>query len=688
VTLEPSLAHLFGRLRVLELRVRAAVDARRGADERPEDRFRGLYVTEEDVDALLAQDARGAGLPAPRAELLLAQGEARADAAEKEGGDLRLRRLERSFSLSELDVELLVVALAPDLDPRFERLFGYLHDDVTRRRASVGLALELGSAAPGGEGRGRFAAGRPLVAGGLLLVEEPDRPFLTRSLRAPDRVVAHLLGDDEADDVVAGAVASYAEAELREARRLAGVLRRAAGLVYVQERTGALGGSLAVSALGRTKTAAFALDLRRSGGAHELEELARAAVREARLRDARLVAGPLDAIVGTPSAIGLLAEAPCDTVLFGACSWDPGWSREPPIRFAAADPTSKEQQELWRAALNGSGPLAHDLAGAAAQFRLAPEQVSRAAAAALRLAAAHGAAPAAGDVQAAARAENAVGLEKLARRIAPEAGWEDLVLPEDVVAQLAEIAARVQHRRRVLDEWGMGRSSSRGRGITYLFAGDSGTGKTLAAEVIAAELALDLYVIDLSTVVDKYVGETEKNLDRVFREAEGVNGVLLFDEADALFGKRSEVKDARDRWANVEVAYLLQRMELFDGLAILSTNLRSNVDEAFTRRLDAVVGFPVPDEAQRRALWEKHLRRGAPLGPDLDAEFLGRSFRLSGGYIRNAALTAAYLAADERAPVGMSQVVRGIEREYRKLGRLCSESEFGPYHALVAAPDG
>ena len=231
----------------------------------------------------------------------------------------------------------------------------------------------------------------------------------------------------------------------------------------------------------------------------------------------------------------------------------------------------------------------------------------------------------------------------------------------------------------------MGTKGARGIGVTALFAGDSGTGKTMSAEVVAGDLGFDVYVIDLSTVVDKYIGETEKNLDRIFTEADRVNGVLLFDEADALFGKRSEVKDARDRYANVEVAYLLQRMERFDGLAILTTNLRANVDEAFVRRLDAIVDFPMPEEEHRRRLWEQNLVPGLPVADDIDLDFLARQFRISGGNIRNVCVMAAYLAAAEDRAVGMADLVRATEREYRKLGRLTVEAEFGEYFGLVGA---
>jgi SpoVK/Ycf46/Vps4 family AAA+-type ATPase len=231
----------------------------------------------------------------------------------------------------------------------------------------------------------------------------------------------------------------------------------------------------------------------------------------------------------------------------------------------------------------------------------------------------------------------------------------------------------------------MGGAAARGNGMTALFAGDSGTGKTLSAEIVAADLGLDLYVIDLATVVDKYIGETEKNLDRIFDEADRVNGVLLFDEADALFGKRSEVKDARDRYANVEIAYLLQRMERFDGLAVLTTNLRANLDEAFLRRLDVIVDFPMPDEEGRLRLWQRHLPAVLPRDEDLDLEFLAGAFKLSGGNIRNICLAAAFFTASERRPVTMADMIRATEREYQKLGRLTHEAEFGEYLEILTA---
>jgi SpoVK/Ycf46/Vps4 family AAA+-type ATPase len=266
--------------------------------------------------------------------------------------------------------------------------------------------------------------------------------------------------------------------------------------------------------------------------------------------------------------------------------------------------------------------------------------------------------------------QNAAGLERLARRIEPVVSWPDLILPDKAVGKLHELAIRARHRERVLSDWGMRRGGGRGIGVTALFAGDSGTGKTMAAEVIAADLGLDLYAVNLATVVDKYIGETEKNLERIFTEASNVSAVLLFDEADAIFGKRSEVRDAHDRYANIESAYLLQRMETFDGVAILTTNLRANIDDAFTRRLDIVVDFPMPDDAARLALWQRCLAPPAPTLGDLDLESYARSFPLSGGNIRSAAITAAYLAAGSDSPIDDSHVLAAIQQEYRKMGRL------------------
>ena len=698
-----SLAHLLGRLGVLEGVVRTAVAARRRSDPGIDDPFRGLYIGDDDVDRLLSA-SRPPVQPAANGEDDADEGAARELASararlaetagehEASGGEIRLRTLGRRCGLDELDVEILVVALAPDVDHRFERLYGYLHDDVTRRRASVGLALELAGLHPADVGaRDRLGPSGALVTAGLVEVDDGDRPFLTRTLRVPDRVTAHLLGGDIPDPAVAGLLVTPVAVEIADDHGLGGLLARGDGqggrdpaaLAYVVEPPGASGRSFAAGALARAGLTALVADLDHVTGPAEAAPppvAVRALCREARLRGAVLVAGPVDQLAeAAPEALHALVEAPGSMILTGRRQWEPGWSARVPAVVTAPVPAAAERGRVWRSHLDGRVADGVDPAVATAQFRLTPEQVADAATAALNQALLAGSPVDAAGLRRGARSRNGAGLERRARRIEPAVGWDDLVLPPPSLDGLRDLALRVRHRDQVLTDWSMRPGGGRGKGVTALFAGDSGTGKTMSAEVIAGHLGLDLYVIDLATVVDKYVGETEKNLERLFGEADGVNGVLLFDEADAIFGKRSEVRDAHDRYANIEVAYLLQRMETFDGLAILTTNLRANLDDAFTRRLDAIVDFPVPDETQRRVLWERCLRPPLPVAGDVDLDFCARQFELAGGHIRSIAVTAAYLAAGRGAPVTMADLVQAIQREYRKLGRLVVRAEFGDW---------
>jgi hypothetical protein len=689
-----SIEHVRGWLRALEGHVATAVERRRSRDPRPDDPFRGLYVTDADVARLLDPERRGGAEPSgdDGAFSWLHSVEEAADAAEAAGATLRMRDLATAHDLEVLDTGLLVVALAVDIDPRFERLYGYLNDDVTRRRPTVGLAIELiGLAVDDAAARRRLSPSGSLVAKGIVVLEDRERPFLARSLRVPDRITAFLLGDDSPDAELVPSLNRDLPVDLRSAPvPLTRALGTGVRLAYLRAVPGSAADTSAVSAVSLAGLTALAVDLSRVAMASDPRDLIARAIAEARLRWAVLVAGPIDPLLErSPSAIGDLADAGWPTVLFGARAWEPAWARAVPLELKAPELGAGDRSRLWQAALGARADVPANghvaaLGGATQAFHLTPMEIDRAIQAGVLLARAEDRELDVADLQAGARRQNAAGLERLSRRIEPSADWTDLVVPADVERQLLELASRARYRDRVVGEWRLGGRSARGRGITALFAGESGTGKTLSAEVVAHELGLDLYVIDLSTVVDKYIGETEKNLDRIFSEADRVNGVLLFDEADAIFGKRSEVRDARDRYANVEVAYLLQRMERFDGLAVLTTNLRANLDESFTRRLDAIVDFPTPDEPARRALWRMHLPDELPQADDLDLEFLAGRFSLAGGSIRNICVTAAYLAARAETPVDMAHLIRATGREYQKLGRLTVEAEFGPYLGLLS----
>jgi vesicle-fusing ATPase len=324
-------------------------------------------------------------------------------------------------------------------------------------------------------------------------------------------------------------------------------------------------------------------------------------------------------------------------------------------------PDCSEQQPLWAAVLGplASGESAGHIEGLASAFRVG---VPMAESVAVDVAVAEST-ERAQVLWEATRGRLRTGLDALADRIAPAAGWDDLVLPADAVNLLTELVRHARHRELVAQTW----AEQRGHGVTAMFTGDSGTGKTMAAEVVAAELGLDLYRIDLARVVDKYIGETEKNLSRVFDAAEASGAVLLFDEADALFGKRGEVKDAHDRYANLEVAHLLTRMETYRGVAVLTTNMTSTIDRAFLRRLRFIVQFPFPDESARRRLWQRAFPPSVPVA-DLDFDRLAR-LPIAGGTIRAIAVAAAIQAAHTQAPVSTDGVLAAARREFIKAGK-------------------
>ena len=297
-------------------------------------------------------------------------------------------------------------------------------------------------------------------------------------------------------------------------------------------------------------------------------------------------------------------------------------------------------------------------------------------------------APEPGDLDLGARQASSSRLGELAARLPPGYRWEDLVVPERQRELLQSISAYLRHRDRVLSDWGYEKTVARTQGLKVLFAGESGTGKTMAAQVLAAELGLEIFRVDLATTVSKYIGETEKNLDRIFGAAEGSNAILFFDEADALFGKRSEVGDSHDRYANIEVAYLLQKMEGYPGAVILATNFRRNIDDAFVRRLDFVIDFPFPEADDRRRIWDRVLPEEAPRAEDVDLDFLSEKFKLSGGAIRNCSLAAAFQAADDDAAISMRHLVRAVAQEYGKQGRLTLEADFERFHDVIRVGGG
>jgi ATPase family associated with various cellular activities (AAA) len=579
----------------------------------------------------------------------------------------QLDRLAATFGLAPFDEDLLLLTLAPHVDGTFAALIEQAQGRRDATAPTPHLAASLFSGATPAAiaaAFGRLAPLSPLRRFTLLRSADPTFPALA-PLIIEEGVARYLLGDPVLDERVrplliqqrAGACPNRAAATVA---RLAAEIRAgalASALLIGPARSGrrAAAAQLAVDfglALAELKLRLLPQDLA------ERLDLLRMLGREAALGSfAILIDAEEDAEPGHRQLRDLLRSLDAFTIVIAEQQIN-GLGR-PQGRLEALD--TEDRMVMWREALGPGGASLDDgaLQRVAEHFRLGPAQVEEVIE--------HLRSAPEDSLWRACRRAAGQDLDGLAERVEPRFGWGDIVLPEAILHDLHAIADQVRHRSRVYGRGGFGRKLARGRGVSALFAGPSGVGKTMAAEVIAKDLDLDLHRIDLSTVISKYIGETEKNLKRLFEAAEAGGALLFFDEADALFGKRSEVKDSHDRYANIEVNYLLQRMETYSGLAILATNLKGHLDSAFLRRLRFVIDIPFPDASQRRAIWRQAFpAETATEGLDHDA--LGR-IEIPGGHIVVVAVNAAFLAASEGRAVTMSHIARAARAELRKLDR-------------------
>jgi hypothetical protein len=666
------------------------------------DAWRGMYIDDAEIDRLLARE--------PGEPILWPPGEDPAAPWDPAAtGSPRFGALQAAFGLSPRDLDIVLIALAPEIDLRYERLYAYLQDDVTRKQPSIDLVLNILSPTPEEKlaQRRHLLPGAPLIQHGLVRLAPDAAHELGSPICLDEQIVHYLLGHDHLDRRLADCCVIAHPAEPVPAISLS--TRAIQPILPLVERAWNGNGSLclhlfglherdrlAVSRVlaGRIDAPLLVADLARAGREADPSELTRLIFREAWLRGCLLHIQGLDTLAADGQRhLGgnlddRLREDGWLTVLSSADGRLPAEIRAAGIvPIPLPMPDAEQRRACWRDELDAAGialaPL--DIDALASRFRLSPSQIADAGVRATATAATL----APDDVTprervfAAARAQAGDELAALTRKLEPMASWDDIVLPNDTLAQLRELCGWVAQRDRVLHEWGFDRKLLRGLGVTALFAGASGTGKTMAAEVIAGELGIDLYRIDLAGVVSKYIGETEKNLDRIFSAAESSNAILLFDEADALFGKRSEVRDAHDRYANIEISYLLQKMEEYDGITILATNLRQNLDDAFTRRLAFTVHFPFPGADDRRRIWASVWPAAVPLSEDVDFDALARGVKLTGGNIRNVALAASYLAAGAGEPVGMAHLRHAIRREFQKMGKSLGDDEL---IGLLATP--
>jgi hypothetical protein len=709
-----NLVHLGAELNAVDVLLRRAVHKWRAAGQNNEDPLRGLHLSPDQAAQLASRPvsfgwADVSSLPEEVEQAYVqafnrarTEAEGAIEQAVKKQQPLQLVYLSEAFNLSRFEIDVLLFCLAPAVDARFGSLYGYLQDDVTRRHASPGLIIDLLSN-PGLQRMNLlafFTPEAPLIMHGLLQ-RVPDThhqavPYaLHQMYRVDETIVSFLFGQYQPRESLAGCLKlEWPQVDDTDAAVLGESISALAGFIGdAIERAPILAlqghDAAQMRAAERHIALSSGLPLLRleldmvEGGRDALEDAVRAALRDARLSSAIVCLTGWDAILadGAPPAhlMESVFEHAGPIIITGRARWQPrAVVRDRGIFWHSFEPPDYAHRlTLWQHFVRAPKAVMKtlDLETLAGQFALSATQIRDAAQAASDYTAQHKKKLDKAMLLAAARDQSSPALGSLARKITPRHAWNDLVLPDDQREMLIELVNTVRKRAMVLDEWELGRKLTASQGMTALFAGPPGTGKTTGAEIIAAELGLDLYKIDLSTIVSKFIGETEKNLERIFNEAENSNAILFFDEADAIFGKRSEVKDAHDRYANMEVSYLLQRMEAYNGVTILATNLRANLDDAFLRRLQFAIDFPFPDEQQRLLIWQTLFPASVQRDKSVDFTKLANRFKLAGGSIRNIIVGAAFLAASDGGVVTQKHLLHSTRRELQKMGRLVSDRD-------------
>jgi AAA+ superfamily predicted ATPase len=636
-------------------------------------RRRGRTATNDALAAYAIEEGEAEGLIAELREQLASAAtveESLARAELVELADLPLPRAILAFDLTAQELDALVLAIAVEIDSRFARLVAYINDHVARARPTLGLAYAL-------EANGLVAATvlqRPFLRDGLLELEgtgplSGQELKITRAMLPRFAAVEVHQGEPlphvrlvTLDPTLTRRLVLKPEIEQAFATWLRGEPRP----LLIAGPPGVGRATCARAVLGVAGDAAIEVEIDR------LDDLATrmaAARREARWFRAAIIvklgeewpnhaaAALWDALQGIAAPIVITARPAAIEALAEAAPVEPAI-----VTLSAPDLAMRVR--LWNALLPPDALSPAEVDDLAARFELTPRTMARS----IRRAKLVGLGAA--KLQQAAREVGASSMSSIAQRLPLIYTRDDLVLPPRILNELDLATAWVRHKRKVFETWGFGRRVVLGRGLTAMFSGPPGTGKTMTAQVLAKDLGLDLYRVDLSRVMSKYIGETEKNLSRLFDEAQASGAVLFFDEADALFGKRSEVRDAHDRYATVEIGYLLQRMEEHEGVAILATNRVGDLDEAFLRRFHFLLDFPMPDAAYRLQLWQGMLPAQVDRAPDLDLAPLANAYELSGGEIRNCVIAAAYMAAEEGSRIELAHLEKGLRRELGKTGRI------------------
>lgn len=678
------------------------------------DEFRGLYISDQQVDELIRQRTANS-------QLDVTELEGRADqllrpARENLARDERWQRLCQGYRLSDFEQEVMLLAFVPEIHSKYPVLFAYLNNDITRKYPTLELGLNLFSKGGNHADRQAFSAQGTLVQKGLILsLEQTASNYTLQSgfvLSPPVReyLLGHAAVDPQLVDVchlmpmrfAPWADCPFSEETVQQFEAFSRILQESSDPPYfiIEGDSGSGASSLAENSLFAAGLACCRIDLKLLLSDREnTAGRARSICHTAMLERAGLLIADLSQVLDATSPDKNMASLFLRELVAGKA---PAFLLVPPktpwrdilpdhqfVVGSLGRVEPGERQRFWHYHLQQVGMTAaqDDLAAVADYFKLSYVQVRNAA---RDLAIRQGLENrdrhlTRKGIFAAARTQSYSDMGGLAAKVEKGYCLDDLVLPQSTLNRIRDVISATKSRRLVYEKWGLQRRMGGGTGLVALFSGPSGTGKTMTASIIAREIGLDLYCIELSNMVSKYIGDTEKNFDRIFAAANQANCILFFDEADALFGKRSEVKDAHDRYANIEVAYLLQKIENYDGIVILTTNLAKNIDQAFTRRMQFIIEFARPDVEHRKKLWRGMLGDAVPLADDVDFNFLARHLDCTGGDIRNMALDAALMAAAaENKIINMAFLMRAAARQMMKQGRVPSAVDFKQYFSLVA----
>lgn len=713
---ETGLEHLLEEFQRIHLIISFYKKWKTEYDESKDD-FQGFLVKEKEVDAILQNPPFKSWLyvhpdPGFKNELdkinkLRKEIDIKKEESLESGKELRLHTLSETFHLSSFEVDVLLLCLLSELDLRYEKVYSYAQDDVTRKRPTVDLIFKYLSRSPDEmfSARKIFSPASSLLRNRLIHLagdgQDGQVPLLSKSIKLDERIIGFLLGSDGIDQ------------RIRNFSSMVEPKRSFDDLILADDHMNILNELMkhhensskpmmlyfhGPYGTGKKMTAeAICTKLRdnmlivdsRAMMKNESSETLKIILREALLHDSCVYLEGIDALwkekepgVALSNLIQELDGFPDWVFLSGEEPWEPSaiLQNHGFINIAFPVPSFAPRKMIWDKMLNSKEA---DINALASKFKFSGGQIRDAIFTARNVSAARGSPePSIDDLFRGCKAQSNKNLSQFARKIEPRYKWEDIVLPKDAKQQLNEVSWYIKYRGIVYTDWGFDNKSSLGKGLNVLFTGPSGTGKTMAAEIIAKKVDLDLYKIDLSSVVSKYIGETEKNLRNIFKEAETSNAILFFDEADALFGKRSEVKDSHDRYANIEINYLLQKMEEYEGIVILATNFGNNIDDAFLRRMHFKIEFSLPDEKQREKIWRHIFPEETKVEKDLDYSFLSK-FKITGGNIKNIALTAAFLAAADSGKIKIEHIIRATMREFQKIGMLCTPEDFGKYHRLI-----